>query len=234
MNRIRLLATAFLVTGALSAPALAQSAADQQLKALYDGYAEWDARDSGTIENARGESRPADYLPRVDLASQRQRAAMTQQFLSRLNAIDARQLSSDEQVNAAVLRTVLEADIDPEMQVALLSDLEAARRLRELESEADEKAEEADTEAERQLEEIEREARRRVEEVELEARRRIEQVLAEAEEKSRKVNEEASRKVKRVAEEVERKADKATRDAVKDAKARAERRSRGRRKKKGE
>jgi hypothetical protein len=134
----------------------------------------------------------------------------------------------------AITEAVLEADIDPEMQVALLSDLEAARRLRELESEADEKAEEADTEAERQLEEIEREARRRVEEVELEARRRIEQVLAEAEEKSRKVNEEASRKVKRVAEEVERKADKATRDAVKDAKARAERRSRGRRKKKGE
>jgi adenylate cyclase len=130
----------------------------------------------------------------------------------------------------AITEAVLEADLDQEMQVALLSDLEAARRLRELESEADEKAEEADTEAERQLEEIEREARQRVEDVERDARHRIEQALAEAEEKSRKVNEEASRKVKRVAEEVERKADKATRDAAKDAKARADRRAKRRKK----
>jgi adenylate cyclase len=134
----------------------------------------------------------------------------------------------------ALTEAVLEADLDEEIQVALLSDLEAARRLRELESEAEEKADEADIEAERQLEEIEREARRRVEEAELEARKRIEQALADAEEKSRKVNQEASRKVKRVAQEVERKADKATRDAAKEAKARADRRAKGRRRKKGD
>ena len=129
----------------------------------------------------------------------------------------------------ALTEAVLEADLDTEMQVALLSDLEAARRLRELENEAEQKADAADSEAERQLEEIERDARQRVEDAEREARKRIEQVLAEAEEKSRKVNEEASRKVKRVAEEVERKADRATRDAAKDAKARADRRAKGRR-----
>jgi hypothetical protein len=134
----------------------------------------------------------------------------------------------------ALTEAVLEADLDEEIQVALLSDLEAARRLRELESEAEEKADEADIEAERRLEEIEREARRRVEEAEIDARKRIEQALAEAEEKSRKVNQEASRKVKRVAEEVERKADKATRDAAKEAKARADRRAKGRRRKKGD
>jgi adenylate cyclase len=132
----------------------------------------------------------------------------------------------------ALTEAVLEADLDTEMQVALLSDLEAARRLRELENEAEQKADAADSEAERQLEEIEREARQRVEDAEREARKRIEQVLAEAEEKSRKVNEEASRKVKRVAEEVERKADRATRDAAKDAKARADRRAKGRRSRK--
>ena len=37
----------------------------------------------------------------------------------------------------AITEAVLEADLDQEMQVALLSDLEAARRLRELESEAE-------------------------------------------------------------------------------------------------
>lgn len=134
----------------------------------------------------------------------------------------------------ALSEAVLEADIDEETQVALLSDLEAARRLRELETEAEQKADEADTEAEERLEEIEREARRRVEEVDRDARQAIEQALSEAEEKSRKVNEEASRKVKRVAEEVERKADKATRTAAKDAKVRAERRAKGRRKKKAD
>jgi len=132
----------------------------------------------------------------------------------------------------ALTEAVLEADLDTEMQVALLSDLEAARRLRELENEAEQKADEADSEAERQLEEIERDARERVEEVERDARKRIDQVLADAEERSRKVNEEASRKVKRVAEEVERKADRATRDAAKDAKARADRRAKGKRSRK--
>ncbi len=131
----------------------------------------------------------------------------------------------------ALTEAVLEADLDPEMQVALLSDLEAARRLRELESEAEQKADEADIEAERRLEEIEREARQRVDDAEVEARKRIEQALADAEEKSRKVNEEAARKVQRVAEEVARKADKATRDAAKQAKARAGRRTRERKKK---
>jgi adenylate cyclase len=128
----------------------------------------------------------------------------------------------------ALSEAVLEADLDEEAQVALLSDLEAARRLRHLEHEAETKAAEADTEAERQLEEIEIEAREKIEEVEREARRRIDQLLLEAEEKSRKVNEQASRKVQRVAEDVERKAERATKDAAKEAKARAERRAKRR------
>ena len=132
----------------------------------------------------------------------------------------------------ALTEAVLEADMDQEIQVAMLSDLEAARRLREIENEAEEKADQADTEAEHRLEDIEREVRERIEEAEREARRKIEQALLEAEEQSKKVNEEASRKVKKVAEEVERKADKATRDAAKEAKARAERRAKTRRAKK--
>ena len=111
MMRIGRATLALLVCCALAAPAAAQSAADRQLKALYDGYAAWDARESGTIENARGETRPANYLQRVDPASQQKRAAQSQQYLAQLNAIDSKQLSPDEQVNAAVLRTILEADI---------------------------------------------------------------------------------------------------------------------------
>ena len=96
------------------APVAAQEAAataDQRLRALYDAYAAWDARDTGTIENARGETKPADYLQRVDPVSQQKRAAQSRDFLTQLNAIDRSRLSPDEQVNAAVLRAILEADI---------------------------------------------------------------------------------------------------------------------------
>src|SRR6185369_16831424 len=40
--------------------------ADAKLRALYDGYATWNAKESGVFENARGETKSADYLPRVD------------------------------------------------------------------------------------------------------------------------------------------------------------------------
>ncbi|WP_334144276.1 adenylate/guanylate cyclase domain-containing protein [Rhabdothermincola sp.] len=128
----------------------------------------------------------------------------------------------------ALTDAVLEADLQPQMQVELLADLEVAQRLRRLEEEAQAKAAEADEEAERRLEEIEREARQRIEHIEREARLKIERALAEAEEKSRRVNEEASRKVERVAIEAERKAERAAKEAKAEAQRKAKRRSRDR------
>lgn len=125
----------------------------------------------------------------------------------------------------ALTEAVLASDIEPMTQVELLADIEADRRLRNLEAEAQAKASAADVEAERRLDEIERDVRRRVHEIELEARHRVEELLAGAEEASRKANETASKKVRRVAEETERKADKAT----KEAKEVAERRTRSNR-----
>jgi uncharacterized protein (DUF885 family) len=86
----------------------APTSADRQLKALYDGYAAWDARESGVFEDERGELKPLGYLPRVDVQNQLRRAAHLKQLLGQLNAIPATQLSPDEQVNAAVFRTLLE------------------------------------------------------------------------------------------------------------------------------
>ena len=86
----------------------APTAADRRLKALYDGYAAWDAKESGNIQDSRGETKPADYLPRVDAATQQRRAAHLQDLLKQLNAIPIAQLSPDEKVNAAVFRTILE------------------------------------------------------------------------------------------------------------------------------
>jgi uncharacterized protein (DUF885 family) len=88
-----------------SAPA---TAADAKLKTLYDGYAAWDSKESCTFENARGEDESAGCLPHVDPATQMNHAAHLQQLLNQLNAIPASRLSPDEQVNAAVFRTVLD------------------------------------------------------------------------------------------------------------------------------
>src|SRR6185369_6504361 len=85
--------------------------ADAKLRALYDGYATWNAKESGVFENARGETKSADYLPRVDAATQLRQAAHLKALLDQVNAIPASQLSPDEQVNAAVFRTILENGI---------------------------------------------------------------------------------------------------------------------------
>jgi adenylate cyclase len=126
----------------------------------------------------------------------------------------------------ALTEAVLSADLDPDLQVTLISDVEVARRLRQLEHEAQAKAAEADLEAEARLDEIEREARHRVEEAERDARRKVEAVLAKAEEESHRIREQASRKVERVAEEAQRKADKAARSAKSQAERKTRRRSR--------
>ncbi len=127
----------------------------------------------------------------------------------------------------AITEAVLSADIEPTTQIELLADLEADRRLRSLEAEAQAKASEADVEAERRLDEIDREVRRKVHEIELDARQRIDTLLLGAEEASRKANETASQKVRKVAEEAERKAEKATKEAKAEAERRTNRRRRG-------
>jgi uncharacterized protein (DUF885 family) len=84
------------------------TSADARLRLLYDGYAKWDSSQSGYFENSRGELEQAGYLPHVDEQSQLRRAAHVEDLLGQLNAIEPGSLSPDEQVNAAVFRTVLE------------------------------------------------------------------------------------------------------------------------------
>ena len=101
------------VCAARIAPAAKASAqsADSRLKSLYDAYADWTEKEAGEFDNKRGQPERAGYLPHVDEATQLRRAAHLKDLLAQLNAIPTAQLSSNEQVNAAVLRTVLEADI---------------------------------------------------------------------------------------------------------------------------
>ena len=60
----------------------------------------------------------------------------------------------------AISDAVLEADIDSDLQVELLTDIEASRRLHQLEAEAQRRAEMADRQAQKAVAEAEAEARR--------------------------------------------------------------------------
>jgi uncharacterized protein (DUF885 family) len=115
----RFTAVALLLAGAaipMGNAAVAQTAtvaqapgpADARLKALYDDYARWDARESAYFQDTDGDLKASDHLPKVDAASQQKRQAYLQNALQQLNAIPPAQLSEDEKVNAEVFRTVLE------------------------------------------------------------------------------------------------------------------------------
>ena len=102
---------ALLAATAIQAPAQSPQSgdADRQLKALYESYGDWTQREYGFFPDAKGENQPADYLPKVDPATQNARAAHLKSLLVQLDAIPAAQLSPDERVNAGVLRTILNA-----------------------------------------------------------------------------------------------------------------------------
>ena len=89
----------------------APNTADLKLRALYDGYAAWDAKESEQFEDPRGETKPTARLPHVDAQSQVRRAAHLRELIDQLKAIPIQQLSPEERVNAAVFRTILENGI---------------------------------------------------------------------------------------------------------------------------
>ena len=119
MNR-PLLSAIVLALAAFPATAHAQSAgaatspvneADQRLRKIYEDYATWQSKEYGSIEDSRGETDQADYLPKVDPANWRRRAEHLQSILKQVKAIDPASLSPIEQVNAAILTTELEAAV---------------------------------------------------------------------------------------------------------------------------
>ena len=129
----------------------------------------------------------------------------------------------------ALARAVLNADIDPELQVDLLTEIESASTLRELEVEADRMAAESDWVAERQLRKIEQETAQLLDAIEEEHRAKVAETIARATDASRRVDEEAERRVDEVVAEVRRRAEQATRDARAKARQSARQRARRRR-----
>ncbi|WP_420140817.1 DUF885 domain-containing protein [Sphingomonas sp.] len=115
MRRSALLAAVLLATVptatvlAQAAPPTETGAADARLRALYD--AEWAWRQNEFARRVDDDPFEAgqDHLPKVDAASQARRLAYWEKTLASLKTIPVDQLSHEEQINAAVFRTSLEA-----------------------------------------------------------------------------------------------------------------------------
>ena len=110
-----ILVMSVLVAVAVTAPTPAQvpatpaGPADARLRALYES--EWTWRQKELARQAEDDpfSAGSDHLRSVDPASQERRLAYWEKALASLNAIDVGQLSHEEQINAEVFRTSLEA-----------------------------------------------------------------------------------------------------------------------------
>jgi uncharacterized protein (DUF885 family) len=104
-----------LAAAAVSTAAPPQSSAatitNRDLAALAVRYDAASLEARGMMVDAKGETQPGSSLPKVDSASQLRRLAERRALLNRLNAIPPARLSRSDRVNAAVLRTVLEAEI---------------------------------------------------------------------------------------------------------------------------
>ncbi|MBX7496080.1 DUF885 family protein [Qipengyuania sp. 6B39] len=102
---------AVLVASAWTTPLSAQETADERLAALADAYYDYQLAQYGLSETAGGAIRQGSTLSSVTPEANRARAAQYQQFLARLEAIDAAEFGEEAQTNALVLRTLLEAEI---------------------------------------------------------------------------------------------------------------------------
>ncbi|WP_160729485.1 DUF885 family protein [Pontixanthobacter luteolus] len=88
-----------------------QTDADAALQMLYGEYHDWRMTEWGFTKSEDGDYTRGGTLPSVKPAEMRRRAAAATDFLARLNQIGHASLSPEEQVNAAVLRSVLTEQI---------------------------------------------------------------------------------------------------------------------------
>ncbi len=104
-------AAAVLPTGgATAAAAVAGSAADQQLKAIYDAEWQWRKKEFAQISEGL-RSKEDDHWPAVTAADWTRRRAYWQGVLDRVAKIPPAQLSPEERLNAAVLTESLRAQV---------------------------------------------------------------------------------------------------------------------------
>lgn len=95
-----------------TAPAVEATAADRELKALYEAYWDWQIEEFGLIESADGEVDSGPTIASATPEAMRSRATHAKDLRGKLDRIDRATLSPAEKVNAAVLRSVLTETIE--------------------------------------------------------------------------------------------------------------------------
>ena len=104
-----LLAPAAALVGGCS-PEARQHAADERLRAIYEGEWRWRKEQ---LPGGEDSNKPlADHLPRVDPASQRERRERWEETLRRVNELARDALSPGERVNYDIYRAQLQVLID--------------------------------------------------------------------------------------------------------------------------
>ncbi len=88
------------------------SEADRQLRALYESEWAWRQKEFGREDDDETSTISADYLPKVDAATQKARLAYWRKTLAALDRIPLEELSPEERINAAVFRTSLESFLE--------------------------------------------------------------------------------------------------------------------------
>ncbi len=96
--------------GAPASAATVPSAADAQLKAIYDTEWQWRTKEFARVADGL-RSKDDDHFPAVTAADWARRRAYWQDVLDRVAKIPSAQLSPEEQLNAAVLTESLRAEI---------------------------------------------------------------------------------------------------------------------------
>lgn len=110
---VKALAFAFAVaTGSLSVAAAAAtpSAADRQLKTIYDAEWTWEKKEFAQVSDGL-RSKADDHFPAVTSADWTRRRAYWQGVLDRIATISPTDLSAEERLNAAVLGESLRAQV---------------------------------------------------------------------------------------------------------------------------
>lgn len=110
--RLLLSAAALAMTGIAAQPALAQPQAaaqnaEQRLRALYEAEWAWRRAEYGRLDG-RGPGGLGERWPRVDPEAQQARLAYWERALAELDTIPLQGLPLEEQINAAVFRTMIE------------------------------------------------------------------------------------------------------------------------------
>jgi uncharacterized protein (DUF885 family) len=112
--RMGLIRTALACIGSvvLAHPVLAAQAAtqsaDAQLRAIYDAQWRWWKEQMAEEPDDERPGNESGHLPHVDAASQANRLAHLKEVMADLNAVDFKQLSAEEKVNAQVFRAIIE------------------------------------------------------------------------------------------------------------------------------